>query len=272
MPQRVQLKVRPHCGHKQRVRDGKARERLRNLEDKKIQSIRDELSLRLEGGASHPQKEGDASPNTHGHFMRSLRYRIDRAVTAALNSCKPETAYFGENFRKLFNAFCRHVLALKADAEAFYIERELRHVLDPKLAHFSGVLRSLDRHPVDAKTFEAILSHETAIVARIDMYQTARSVIHAVERRLVEIALTGRRVSNRSAKGYQAVMCKISSEKRTNCFLIFEVTGTGALSRIVALQSPKKFAKHQKKAGKPKGDISRRGQRYANRPEKLRNS
>ncbi|MCC7357629.1 hypothetical protein IT408_03960 [Candidatus Uhrbacteria bacterium] len=254
-------------GWKQKLRDKKAKERLQALEDQKIESIKEQLAILLEKHEFSTEYEN--SNGTHDHFMRRLQLRMRRAIEFALRSYTAVTKEAFTGFRDVFNAFCRHTLMLKTDASEYYIERELRHALDKKLSHFSGILRALDKKPVDAKTYEAILTKEIASILRIDMEKIALGVIRAVELRLVELAQTGLPVCNRSTKGYEAVMCLIGTEKRTKCFLILDKSKASGV-RIVALQTPRKFKAHQKKVGKSKGDITKGRQRYSNIPQHLR--
>lgn len=261
-------KPAPPCsGWKQRERDEKARLRLREQEDQKMFSVRQALLARFTEN-SHDSESDDM--DTRGYFMARIMMRLDRAADQAVQSYRSISGRFNE-FPRVFNAFCRHALALKSDAASLYVRIELQHALDKQLMHFAQVLRTIDRQVVkrqiDAKTFELLLSREVHSILAIDVDALAKKIISEVEHRLIELADTGRQVPNRSRRDYRAVMCQIGVLKRSRCFLILTDDDPSVL---VTLQSPKKFARFQKRANQPKGDITKRGQRYSNRPEHLR--
>lgn len=258
----------------------RSKERQRDKAEAKLASVKRRLLERLGDEAIVPLPLGDGdfgdvSSSDRHHFMARFDARVAIVSREVVRTYVSATGRFRE-LDKVLRQYCSHLLALEADAVEIYVQLEIRRALDQKLTEFERLLAALDKRrserlpPLDPKTYEALLSREVEGLRRFDLHRLARTVLVAVEERILHVVDAGEVQGDFSSiKGYQAVRCKIGDAKRTACFFIVEPATRKTPFRVITLQTPREFGRRQRR---PKSGITREegGQRFAQRPKHLR--
>lgn len=254
---------------KQKERERAVLLRQRESDKEQIASIRTCLLRRFGPEAAVPSDESF-------DFVRQVMQLFDgylyEAAATALKAFRSEKTGRFKQFKRTFYRYARHLTMLHADADVLYIKQVLRRALDPELRRLQKMIAAYDRQVTDPKAYEALLTNEIDRVLRYDVRTHATDVIRQVEAALIDFADHGKRLSHEKKAERVYVRCRLGSSARTECILALDLHRAGVPSVILGIQSCKEFNRSQRHKLVPahKGDITDRGQRYANVPKHLR--